>query len=51
MFFHQVFDEQLDQNPKESFSFDRGEERYSMYALKAHVLLRFYWHGMSRGRA
>jgi sulfide:quinone oxidoreductase len=40
-----------DNNPAESFSFDQGQERYSMYALKAHVLPRFYWHGMLRGRA
>jgi len=40
-----------DKNPEESFPFDQGRERYSMYALKAHVLPRFYWHGMLRGRA
>jgi len=36
--------------PKESFSFDQNQERYSMFALKAHVLPRLYWHGMLRGR-
>lgn len=37
-------------NPTESFPFDQGEERYSMYALKAHGLPRMYWHGMLKGR-
>jgi len=36
--------------PKESFPFDQGKERYSMYALKAYGLPRLYWHGMLRGR-
>lgn len=39
-----------DKNPVESFPFDQSEERYSMYALKAYVLPRLYWHGMLKGR-
>lgn len=39
-----------DKQPVESFPFDQREERYSMYALKAHMLPRMYWHGMLRGR-
>ena len=40
-----------DKVPQETFPFDQSEERYSMYALKAHGLPRIYWHGMLRGRA
>ncbi|MCB8924812.1 MAG: NAD(P)/FAD-dependent oxidoreductase [Ardenticatenaceae bacterium] len=40
-----------DKQPQETFPFDQSEERYSMYALKAHGLPRIYWHGMLRGRA
>ena len=36
--------------PMESFPFNQAEERYSMYALKAHGLPKIYWHGMLRGR-
>lgn len=36
--------------PQESFPFDQGQERYSMYALKAYALPRMYWHGMLKGR-
>ncbi len=39
-----------DKQPMESFPFDQGQERYSMYALKAHGLPRMYWHGMLKGR-
>lgn len=38
-------------NPRETFPFDQSQERYSMYALKAYVLPRMYWHGMLKGRA
>ena len=38
-------------NPKETFPFDQGKERYSMFAMKAHGLPAMYWHGMLRGRA
>jgi sulfide:quinone oxidoreductase len=37
--------------PAETFPFDQGQERYSMYALKAYGLPQMYWHGMLRGRA
>lgn len=36
--------------PMESFPFDQGQPRYSMYALKAYGLPRMYWHGMLKGR-
>ena len=39
-----------DKQPVESFPFDQREERYSMYAVKAYMLPRIYWHGMLRGR-
>ena len=39
-----------DSNPVESFPFDQGKERYSMYALKAYGLPEMYWHGMLRGQ-
>jgi sulfide:quinone oxidoreductase len=37
--------------PVETFPVDQRRERFSMYALKAHMLPRLYWHGMLRGRA
>ena len=37
--------------PIETFPVDQRAERFSMYALKAHMLPRLYWHGMLRGRA
>lgn len=41
-----------DLNPKPSYPlFDSGKERWSMYQFKRHLLPRFYWHGMLRGRA
>lgn len=40
-----------DGNPKESFPFDQGTERYSMYLLKRYVLPQLYWQGMLKGRA
>ena len=39
-----------DKAPVETFPFDQRQERFSMYALKAHMLPRIYWHGMMRGR-
>ncbi len=39
-----------DKQPAESFPFDQGQERYSMYALKAYALPEMYWNGMLRGR-
>ncbi|HEB51747.1 MAG TPA: NAD(P)/FAD-dependent oxidoreductase [bacterium] len=40
-----------DKNLKETFPFDQGKERWSMYMLKKHVLPKLYWHGMLKGRA
>jgi sulfide:quinone oxidoreductase len=39
-----------DKRPTESFPVDQRQERFSMFALKAHALPRVYWHGMLRGR-
>jgi sulfide:quinone oxidoreductase len=36
--------------PVETFPVDQRVERFSMYALKAYMLPRLYWHGMLRGR-
>ena len=37
--------------PLETFPFDQGKERASMYALKMWALPLLYWHGMLKGRA
>lgn len=34
----------------ETFPVNQAKERYSMYAMKAHLLPELYWHGMLRGR-
>jgi sulfide:quinone oxidoreductase len=39
-----------DKKPLETFPFDQRQERFSMYAVKAYMLPRIYWHGMLRGR-
>jgi sulfide:quinone oxidoreductase len=39
-----------DQQPKETFPFDQGKERFSMYLLKKIGLPLLYWHGMLKGR-
>lgn len=39
-----------DLKPCETFPFDQSKERRSMYLLKKHVLPRFYWHRLLRGR-
>ncbi len=39
-----------DLNPKETFPFDQGKERLSMYLLKKHVLPVFYWKALLGGR-
>ena len=36
--------------PCETFPFDQGQERRSMYLLKKYVLPVMYWHGLVRGR-
>ncbi len=40
-----------DGNPVETFPFDQGKERLSMYLLKRFLLPLLYWYGMLRGRA
>jgi len=40
-----------DGKPQETFPWDQGKERLSMYLLKKHLLPRLYWHGMLKGRA
>ena len=40
-----------DKNPSESFPFDQGKERWSMWLLKKFGLPALYWHGMLKGRA
>jgi sulfide:quinone oxidoreductase len=37
-------------NPAESFPFDQGKERYSMWLLKKYGLPLLYWYGMLKGR-
>ncbi len=39
-----------DLNPKETFPFDQGKERLSMYLLKKHVLPYIYWKALVAGR-
>ncbi|MDF1837897.1 MAG: FAD/NAD(P)-binding oxidoreductase, partial [Planctomycetota bacterium] len=39
-----------DKNLQETFPFDQSKERRSMYLLKKHVLPRFYWSRMLKGR-
>jgi sulfide:quinone oxidoreductase len=39
-----------DKQPVETFPFDQRKERWSMYQLKKHVLPRYYWAGMLKGR-
>lgn len=40
-----------DLKPRETFPFDQGKERYSMYLLKRYALPAMYWNGMLKGRA
>jgi sulfide:quinone oxidoreductase len=42
------FDYEL--NPKETFPFDQGKERLSMYLLKRYILPIIYWKGLLKGR-
>ena len=39
-----------DLQPKETFPFDQGCERRSMYLLKKHVMPTLYWRGLLQGR-
>ncbi|XP_068711230.1 sulfide:quinone oxidoreductase, mitochondrial-like [Montipora foliosa] len=36
-------------NPLETFPFDQGKERYSMYYMKKDILPEVYWNGLVRG--
>ena len=38
-----------DGNPDETFPFDQGKERWSMYMLKKHFIPYMYWNAMMRG--
>ncbi len=38
-----------DLKPKETFPFDQGKERYSMYLLKRYIIPVIYWKGLIRG--
>lgn len=38
-----------DLKPRETFPFDQGKERYSMYLLKRYVLPVIYWEGLVKG--
>jgi sulfide:quinone oxidoreductase len=40
-----------DNNPTETFPFDQGKERWSMWMLKKHVLPWMYWNRILQGRA
>ena len=40
-----------EKQPSESFFFNQGKERRSMYLLKKHLLPLLYWKGMLKGRA
>lgn len=37
--------------PMESFPFNQGKERLSMYLLKKYLLPKMYWYGMLKGKA
>jgi sulfide:quinone oxidoreductase len=39
-----------DLKPKETFPFDQGKERYSMYLLKRYIIPVIYWDGLLKGR-
>lgn len=38
-------------NPMETFPFDQGKERYSMWLLKTKVLPWLYWNKILKGTA
>lgn len=38
-----------DLKPKETFPFDQGKERYSMYLLKRYAIPVIYWDGLLKG--
>jgi sulfide:quinone oxidoreductase len=38
-----------DLKPRETFPFDQGKERYSMYLLKRYIIPVIYWKGLVKG--
>ncbi|MGX2041283.1 NAD(P)/FAD-dependent oxidoreductase [Methylocaldum sp. MU1018] len=38
-----------DLKPRETFPFDQGKERYSMYLLKRYIIPAIYWQGLLKG--
>lgn len=40
-----------DKQPHETFPFDLGKKRWSMWLLKKYALPLLYWQGMLKGRA
>jgi sulfide:quinone oxidoreductase len=38
-----------DLKPQETFPFDQGQERYSMYLLKRYIIPIIYWDGLLKG--
>jgi sulfide:quinone oxidoreductase len=38
-----------DLKPRETFPFDQGKERYSMYLLKRYIIPVIYWQGLLKG--
>ena len=43
------FDFQSPFQPLETFPFDQGVERRSMFLLKSHLMPSLYWHGLVKG--
>jgi len=39
-----------DLEPQETFPFDQGQERLTMYWFKRYFLPQFYWHGLLKGQ-
>lgn len=39
-----------DGNPLETFPFDQGKERLSMYLMKKYLLPTLYWNRMLKGK-
>jgi len=40
----------FEKKPVETFAFNQGKERWSMYQLKSHVMPRIYWDYMVKGK-
>ena len=43
------FDFQTPFQPLETFPFNQGVERLSMFLLKSHLMPALYWHGLVKG--